>query len=124
MSLTKVISNNVRCLRKQKHLSQLTLAYNSDISICCLRRIENGFTHMRLTKVKKIADALGVPLQQLFLPPKIDTDNSEKCSKVLIQNLESSEKHFLDWIAKLLRHDFRKEIDRIIKENTVEDNKQ
>lgn len=124
MSLTKTISMNVRCLRKQKHLAQLTLAYKSDISTCCLRRIENGFKQMRLIKVKKLADALGVPLQQLFLPLKIDTDTTEKNSKVLIQHLKISEKLFLDWIAKLLRDDFRKEIDRIIKENTVKNNKQ
>lgn len=124
MSLTKLIGKNVRWLRKQKHLAQLTLAYESNVSICCLRRIESGSKKMLLTKVQKIADALEVPLQQLFLPRKINTNVSEYRCNVFIQNIKMCEKLFLTKFGKNLRKDLDRWIDSIIKENIIENNKQ
>ena len=61
-----MIGKNIRKLRKEKGLSQEKLARSADISLNTLTKLESGFaTKPTIQTVKKIADALAVPIDKL-----------------------------------------------------------
>lgn len=53
-------------LREARKMTQLRLAVAADITPTALSRIENGVVTPRLDTAKKIADALGVKVDDLF----------------------------------------------------------
>lgn len=57
--------NNLRSLRLAAHLSQEGLARRADLSMMTIHRVENGRTPT-LSTARKIAAALGVPLDEVF----------------------------------------------------------
>jgi transcriptional regulator with XRE-family HTH domain len=52
-------------LRKSKGISQESLAENSNISLRTIQRIETGTATPRPYTIKKLAETLGVPVEQL-----------------------------------------------------------
>lgn len=59
-------ANNLKKLRKEKGLSQDDLAISEDISRSMISLIEIAKTDLTVSKVKVIADALGVHPKELF----------------------------------------------------------
>jgi len=55
----------IRCLRVDRGLTQEALAFNSDLTVSAMARIERGKSTPAWTTVKRIAAALGVTLQDL-----------------------------------------------------------
>jgi transcriptional regulator with XRE-family HTH domain len=56
----------VRELRKKKGLSQEALALACDLDRTYIGGIERGERNVSLVNIQRIADALGVPVRELF----------------------------------------------------------
>jgi len=67
-TLLKSFAANVRCLRRQRKLSQLDLAEASGMSRITLNRIENARHMPGFDSAVAIADALKVPTDSLRKP--------------------------------------------------------
>jgi len=57
---------NLRKIRKDRNMSQETLAINADTSRSQIARIERGEVNPTITTVKKFAEALQIDIQFLF----------------------------------------------------------
>lgn len=60
------ISQKIAALRKQKGLTLKELSDKSGLSISFISQIENGSSSLAITSLKKIADALEVPIISFF----------------------------------------------------------
>ena len=68
----KAFGKRMRELRKARNLSQEELAWKADSELSQISRIERGILNAGLSQIFKIAEALEVPLSELFdfeLPP-------------------------------------------------------
>ena len=63
-----IFSNNVRSLRRDRHLTQEQLAELSDLSISYIKQIESGkeYKNVSLTTMLNISKALNVSVEHLF----------------------------------------------------------
>ena len=73
-----IISERLRSLREQKHLSQGDIEQRTGLLRCYISRVENGHTVPAIETLEKMARALEVPLYQVLYdgeqPPRsIDT---------------------------------------------------
>ena len=70
-----VISDRIRAIRGQKHLSQGDIERRTRLKRCYVSRVENGHTVPSIETLEKLARALEVPMYQLFYegdaPPEI-----------------------------------------------------
>ena len=62
----KSFGERVRKLRKVKGLSQEALALACDLDRTYIGGIERGERNVSLINIQRIADALGVPVRELF----------------------------------------------------------
>ena len=60
------IGENIVKIRKQKNLKQIDLAYKTNLKGFSLRRIEKGKVNSSILMLKRVADALEVPLIDLL----------------------------------------------------------
>lgn len=65
-NLSVNFSNRIRELRKSNRMSQEELAFNANISAAHLGQIERAEKSPTLGTIGKLADAFGVPIQELF----------------------------------------------------------
>ena len=56
----------IKKYRIDKDISQETLAEKADLHVTFLSRIENGKANISLSSVKKLADAFGIKVKDLF----------------------------------------------------------
>ncbi len=68
-SVLKEFGKRVRELRKEMRLSQEELAERANLHHTYIGGVERGERNPSLKSIKKIADALGVELEALFIPP-------------------------------------------------------
>ena len=61
-----VISDRIRAIRVQKHLSQGDIEKRTGLKRCYVSRVENGHTVPSIETLEKLARALEVPMYQLF----------------------------------------------------------
>lgn len=61
-----VISDRIRAIRGQKHLSQGDIERRTGLKRCYVSRVENGHTVPSIETLEKLARALEVPMYQLF----------------------------------------------------------
>lgn len=66
----KELGQNLRVLRNAKGLSMEQLAGDANIEFRQLGRIERGETNATILTLRKLADTLGVNLDQFFSPLK------------------------------------------------------
>ena len=64
--IQKTFGDRVRNLRKQKGLSQESLALACDLDRTYVGGVERGERNISLLNIYKIAAALGVPAKELF----------------------------------------------------------
>ena len=62
----KAFGKRLRELRKMRGLSQEELAWKADSELSQISRIERGIINAGLSQVFKIAEALDVPVKDLF----------------------------------------------------------
>ena len=65
-NLSQIVADNLIKLRKEAGLSQLDLVAYSDVAPEIIYNIEHGTGNPELQTLDKIADALGVPISELF----------------------------------------------------------
>jgi transcriptional regulator with XRE-family HTH domain len=69
-----VISDRLRALRENHHLSQGDIEKRTGLLRCYISRVENGHTVPAIETLEKLARAMEIPLYQLFYdgeePPK------------------------------------------------------
>src|ERR1700683_3478584 len=69
------IGEKVRVLREQKNMSQGDIEKRTGLLRCYISRVENGHTVPAIDTLEKLADAMEIPLYQLFYdgegPPKL-----------------------------------------------------
>ncbi|SRR6266436_1913525 len=61
-----VISDRIRAIREQKHISQGDIERRTGLKRCYVSRVENGHTVPSIETLEKLARALEVPMYQLF----------------------------------------------------------
>ncbi|MCL5409101.1 MAG: helix-turn-helix transcriptional regulator [Candidatus Omnitrophica bacterium] len=66
MDIKKEIGIRIRELRKEKKLSQETLAEKAHLHPTYISSVERGERNLSLESLKKIADGLGVKMKDLF----------------------------------------------------------
>ena len=64
-SYLKKVGLNIRQLRKEKGMSQESLALAADLDRSYVGGVERGERNIAIVNLKKIADALKVPVSQL-----------------------------------------------------------
>lgn len=68
MKELKIIGKNIIRLRRALNLTQEDLCGIAEIDRSYLSEVENGKMNITIKALKKIADALEVPLYDLFVP--------------------------------------------------------
>ena len=69
-NIYRILGKRIREIRKKIGVTQEKLAFKAKISPSFLSHVERGTKKASLETMKKIADGLGVPVQDLFYPPK------------------------------------------------------
>jgi transcriptional regulator with XRE-family HTH domain len=62
----KEFGEHFRQVRKSKKLSQREVAFEADIEVSQVSRIENGVINTSVTTILLLAEAMAVPASQLF----------------------------------------------------------
>ena len=77
------LAERIRQIRESKQLSQGDIERRSGLLRCYISRIENGHSVPALDTLEKIAQALEVPLYQLFYEngPQVNTPTTTKNAK-------------------------------------------
>lgn len=65
------IAEKIRNLRKEKNLTLKDLGEKTGLSISFLSQVENNSSSLAITSLKKIADALNVPITYFFKSPEL-----------------------------------------------------
>ena len=68
-NLRRLFGNRIREFRKAKKLSQQGLAANAGLHYTYVGSVERGERNISFDNIVKIADALGIPLKELFTFP-------------------------------------------------------
>jgi transcriptional regulator with XRE-family HTH domain len=66
VDIKRVVGRNIRAARRAKGLSQLVLAERSDLSADFIGKVERGTMSPSIESLKAIADALHLPVRDLF----------------------------------------------------------
>ena len=66
MDICKIVGDNIKRLRLEKHLTQEHLAFYSKMSCAHLAKTERGLNNPTILTIQNIADALGVDPEELF----------------------------------------------------------
>ena len=66
MDICATIGINIRKLRNGKKLSQEEVAFRAGIDRSYLSEVENGYKNLSVTVLDQIANALEVPVTELF----------------------------------------------------------
>jgi transcriptional regulator with XRE-family HTH domain len=64
--LLKEFGQNFRRVRKAKKFTQKNLAFEADVEVSQIYRIENGIINPTVTTILLLAEAMGVPPSLLF----------------------------------------------------------
>ena len=65
------ISGKIRNLRKEKDLTLKDLSMKTGLSVSFLSQVENGYSSLAITSLKKISEALNVTMNYFFKTPEI-----------------------------------------------------
>ncbi|MGV8982028.1 helix-turn-helix domain-containing protein [Clostridium sp.] len=86
------ISEKIRNLRKEKDLTLKDLSMKTGLSVSFLSQVENGYSSLAITSLKKIAEALNVTMNYFFNTPEIHNflvkSEEEKVFKIEGSNSE------------------------------------
>lgn len=116
MSITAInyerIGRRVQQLRKSKGLSQADLADITDMSVAYISHIETGVKRASLESVVRIADALGVTVDQILNGNQKGNRNEYKSELgVLIDDCNGYERGVIHDIAEAVKRSLRNHAD-------------
>lgn len=92
-----ILKENIRCKREERRWSREELAERAGISAKYVQAIETGLRLPSMKVCAALADALGIPLFELFLP---ELGSNEGEAQLMLQGLSSEEKEELLKILK------------------------
>jgi len=72
MDIKSKIGNRIKELREIKNMSQKDLAYSADLDRSYIASVENGQRNISIVNIEKIANALGVSLNNFFSNVKFE----------------------------------------------------
>ena len=75
--LKKIVGQRLQLLRLEKDLTQEQMGEKLNLSTSAYCKIEYGETDLTLTRLNKIADALGMPSEELFNKLNGDTNYNQ-----------------------------------------------
>ena len=101
-----IVSDRLRALRVEKHLSQGDIEKRTGLLRCYISRVENGHTIPSVETLEKLARALEVPLYRLFYdgnePPKLPNLAKRKTSDEDAWGSKGKDANFLQQLRKYL----------------------
>ena len=80
MSLEQIVIENIKRIRKQKHITQERLAEYCETSVSYIGLMETYKNIPKLSTIERIAQALGVPVLDLFA--ELPAPNGENIAKI------------------------------------------
>jgi len=79
MEIKTKIGQRIKFLREQASMSQKDLAYTADLDRSYIASVESGCRNISIVNIEKIANALNVPIKELFNASEFDfTSGSSK----------------------------------------------
>ena len=78
MSLEEIVIENIKKIRKEKHITQERLAEYCNTSVSYIGLMETYKNIPKLSTIERIAEALNVPVLELF--KSLDSEDNEKKS--------------------------------------------
>jgi transcriptional regulator with XRE-family HTH domain len=76
-AIRDTVGKNIKLLRARRGLSQANLSEKADISINFLSNIERGIKFPQPDMLSRLANALGVEVNELFLPDLAPAEGKE-----------------------------------------------
>ncbi|MFH2069361.1 MAG: helix-turn-helix transcriptional regulator [Candidatus Omnitrophota bacterium] len=101
-NIYRQLGRRIREIRKNLGVTQERLAFKARISPGFLSHVERGAKKASLETMQRIADALGVPVQNLFSPPKEPVAYLESDQDLFTRRLESLVRDKGDNFKKIL----------------------
>jgi transcriptional regulator with XRE-family HTH domain len=100
-----VISERLVALREKKKMTQGDIQKRTGLLRCYLSRLENGHTVPSVETLEKIANAMEIPMYQLFYdgekPPKVDLPSFRRASKVQSWGTEGEDAQLVERFRSL-----------------------
>lgn len=91
--LLSIIGLRIRSLRKEKGWSQEKLAELADLNASYVGKIERGEKNVTFKSLEKVADALEIPIEELFRQVEsIDTDSDSQTIVSILHLIQSRPK--------------------------------
>ncbi len=119
MDLEHIVIENIKRIRKQKHITQEKLAEYCETSVSYIGLMETYKNIPKLSTIERIAQALNVPVLELFTSPEASAKEkgSKKNSKSQKENdKEKAQKQKLrNRIKKEILEETGKTLDNILK---------
>lgn len=91
MSLERIVIDNIKQIRKEKHISQEKLAEACNTATSYIGLMETYKNVPKLSTIEKIANALQVEPQVLFQPPEPSDDIQKKIDDIKTHVMDSVE---------------------------------
>lgn len=84
MDHLRKLGRQINQIRKIKGITQETLAERSDLTVSYISKIETGTKNPTITVIKRIAQAMGVDIYQLF----ISLDPELMSNRTILEKIE------------------------------------
>ncbi len=97
----KTVIDNIKRIRQEKGISQESLSVFCDISASYIGLMESYRNIPKLSTIERIAEALNVDPNDLFLSNESENENSEN-KRNLIKQIKTQALQSLDDILKIL----------------------
>jgi transcriptional regulator with XRE-family HTH domain len=112
----------VQQLRKQRHLSQADLADATGLSVAYISHIETGIKKASLESIVRIANALGVTVDQILNGNQTGNQHEYQSElNELIKDCSGYERGIIHDIATAVKTSLRNHADLVIREGDLED---
>lgn len=77
-NITESVGDKIRSLRKERGLSQESLALKAGLNTSYMGQLERGEKSATIDSLEKIANALNVPIEELFSFEREESKNVDK----------------------------------------------
>lgn len=86
-NIKELLGKRIREIRKQKKMTQETLAEYADIEIASLSNIENGKNYPNFETLNKISNAFNILPYELYVFEHLDNNNHTKLIEEMVQSM-------------------------------------
>jgi transcriptional regulator with XRE-family HTH domain len=111
VDVKRLVGKNIRAARKAKSMSQWQLAEASDLSADFIGKVERGTTSSSIESLKAIADALQLPLRDLF-EGELGAGSGQEALIELVQLCRGRAKEDVELLVGMARLIFQRRRDR------------